>query len=126
MALQPSRLILHSRQTSVYSARIRIAASLKNVPLEIVDHRSNNRDGQRLYKDPQYLEKNPNGTTPTLEVHYGNGEALNLTQTLNMLEFLEENYPSGTRLIPPVTDMAMRCKVRELVFLVACDMSKLI
>ena len=104
--------------------RVRIAAFLKNVPLQIVDY-GHSRDGQKLHKDLHYLGKNPNATKPTLEVHYGNGKSRILTQSLNMLEFFEENYPSGTRLIPPVTDISARCKARDLASLVACDIQPL-
>ena len=100
-------------------ARVRIAASLKNIPLEIVE---TTRKDLKL----KYLEKNPNATVPTLEAHYENGEPLIMTQSLSMLEFLEETYPSETRLIPPATDMATRSKVMDLALLVACDFQPLL
>ena len=91
MALQPSRLVLYGRKLSSRTARVRIAASLKNIPLEFVEYKAVG-GARNLYKDSDYLKKNPNATVPTLEAHYGNGESLVLTQSLNMLEFLEDSY----------------------------------
>ena len=42
-----------------------------------------------------------------------------------MLEFLEDSYPGTRRLIPPVTDMASRVKVRDLATFIACDVQPL-
>ena len=124
MALRPAKLILHSRNVSDCSARVRVAAALKNITLEIVDHRPG--DGKKsIYRDEKYVEMNPNTTLPTLEAHYGNGEPLILKQSLSMLEFLEETYPEAMRLIPPVTDMGARCQVRDLALFVACDFQPL-
>ncbi|KAL9138760.1 MAG: hypothetical protein Q9175_000026 [Cornicularia normoerica] len=117
--LEPSKLVLYSRRHSVCSAYVRIAASLKQISLDIVECTSN------LYKTPEYLKKNPDATVPTLDAHYGNGKTLVLTQSLSMLEFLEESYPGRINLIPPVTHMAARCRVRDLVLLVACDIQPL-
>lgn len=120
MALQPSRLVLYGRKLSSCTARVRIAAPLKNIPLEFVEYRAVG-GARNLYKDSEYLKKNSSATVPTLEAHYGNGESVVLTQSLSMLEFLKDSYAGRTRLIPPVTDMAARCRVRDLALLVACD-----
>lgn len=125
MVLQPSRLVLYSRRLSNCSARVRIAASLKNIPLEIVEYRPQGKSS-KPHKDSKYLKKNQNSTVPTLEAYYKKGEPLVLTQSLSMLEFLEESYPTAMRLIPPVTNMAARCKVRDLALLVACDIQPLL
>ena len=117
MALQPSKLILHNRAVSNCCARVRIAASLKNIPLKLVE-----TSPKRIGRDPIYRELNPSLAVPILEAHYENGEPLIMTQTLSMLEFLEETYPRETRLIPPVSDMAVRSKVMDLALLVACDL----
>ena len=114
MALRPSKLILHNRVTSNSCARVRIAAFLKSATLEIVQ------------PSPHYREKNPGATVPILEAHYENGKPLIMTQSFSMLEFLEETYPHEPRLIPPVTDMAARSKVRDLALLMACDLQPLL
>lgn len=124
MPPQPSRLVLHSRLTSSCSARVRIAASLKNIPLEIKEYNTPMKP-PKLWRDTNYQKLNPSATVPTLEAHYEQGEPLILTQSLSMLEFLEDTYPDATRLIPPVTDMAARCKVRDLALLVAVDFQPL-
>ena len=114
MVLQPSKLVLYSQVVSNCCARVRIAASLKNIPLEIV-------------KPPKAKEiPSPTGTAPLLEAHYRNGEPLVMTQSLSMLEFLEEDYPNETRLLHPVTDQAPRSKVMDLALLVACDLQPLL
>lgn len=114
MVLQPSKLVLYNQVVSNCCARVRIAASLKNIPLEIV-------------KSPKGKQNpSPIGTAPLLEAHYRNGEPLVMTQSLSMLEFLEEAYPSETRLLPPVTDQAARSKVMDLALLVACDFQPLL
>lgn len=120
MALQPSKLTLYSRVTSSCTARVQIAANLKKIPLTI-----NPCDGKKLFKDKSYLEMNPNGTVPTLVADYENGESLTMSQSLSMLDFLEDSYPGGMRLIPPVTDMKARCKARDLALLIACDIQPL-
>ena len=68
---------------------------------------------------------NPSGTVPTLVADYGNGESITMTQSLSMLDFLEESYSGVMRLIPPVTDMAARSKARDLAALIACDVQPL-
>ena len=76
-------------------------------------------------QDEPYLSINPNATLPTLVADYYNGQSVTLTQSLNMLEFLEDSYPGTRRLIPPVTDMASRVKVRDLATFIACDVQPL-
>ena len=116
MALQPSKLILRSYVLSDCCARVRIAASLKNIPLQIKE-----TPRIRVTRPALYMRKDPSTTAPILEVHYGNRKPLIMTQSFGMLEFLEETYPSETRLIPPVTDMAARSKAMDLALLVACE-----
>ena len=77
-------------------------------------------------EDPQYHAKKPKWKLPILEAHYENGEHLIMTQSLSMLEFLEETYPGEIRLIPPVSEMAARAKVRDLALLVASDRQPLL
>lgn len=120
MALQPSKLTLYYRTSSECSARIRIAASLKQIPLTLMLC-----ENRQLHKDPEYMTMNPQGTVPTLVAKYGNGESVTLRQTLIMLDFLEESYAGTMRLIPSVTDMASRIKARDLATLVACDVQPL-
>ena len=124
MSLQPSRLLLHGRLISSCSARVRIAASLKNIPLELKEYGLKG-EARKFWQDQDYLRKNPNAALPTLEAYYEQGRPLILTQSLSMLDFLEETYPDSRPLMPPVTDMAARCKVRDLALLVAADLQPL-
>ncbi|MCJ1380052.1 hypothetical protein MMC17_003155 [Xylographa soralifera] len=100
-----------ARPLSSCSARIRIAALLKGNPL--TEH--------TLRRNAAYVRLNPNATVPTLVATYPSGESLTLTQSLSMLEFLEESYQGAVRLLPPATDMAARAQARDLATLVACD-----
>lgn len=52
---------------------------------------------------------------------YANGQKFSITQSLPILEYFEDVSTDGLRLLPPVTDMRARVKVRELAALVACD-----
>ncbi|MCJ1387612.1 hypothetical protein MMC18_000455 [Xylographa bjoerkii] len=118
MALAPTALHLHSTPLSSCSARIRIAALLKTIPLTEHTLRPASRP-------TAYLRLNPNSTVPTLVATYPSGETLTLTQSLSMLEFLEESYQGAVRLLPPVTDISARAYVRDLAALVACDVQPL-
>lgn len=89
VALQPSRLVLCGRKLSSCTARVRIAAHFKNIPLDFVECRAE-FGARNLYQDSISLKKNPNATVPTLEAHYGIGESL---VSLSMLEFLEDPIP---------------------------------
>ncbi|MCJ1351056.1 MAG: hypothetical protein MMC33_001038 [Icmadophila ericetorum] len=118
MALTPKTLTLYTSPLSGCSARIRIATSLKRIP--ITEHLLSIAQP----RPPTYLSQNPNGTVPTLIAEYRNGQILTLTQSLSMLEFLEESYGDGgseVRLLPPATEMKRRTQVRDLAALVACD-----
>ena len=96
------------------SKSFRIAARLKGIAFQTREPPG------KLYEDA-YQSINPNATLPTLIADYNNGQSVTLTQSLNMLEFLEESYPGTMRLIPPVTDMASRVKARDLAAFIACD-----
>ncbi|MCJ1420861.1 hypothetical protein MMC32_007220 [Xylographa parallela] len=115
MALAPTRLLLHSTPLSSCSARVRIAALLKSIPLTEENLRPAPHDATT------HRRLHPPATVPTLVATYPNHESLTLTQSLSMLEFLEESYQGAVRLLPPVTDMAARAQARDLAALVACD-----
>lgn len=60
------------------------------------------------------------GIIPLLHAVYHNRESVTLTQSLTMLDFLEESYPGTQALIPPITDHKKRCQVRDLTNMIAC------
>lgn len=95
--------------------RVRIALNLKGlqwepVPVHLV------RDGGEQ-RQAAFLQLNPQGLVPVLE----DGNAV-LTQSLAIIEYLEETHPAGP-LLP--ADPAGRARVRSLAQLVACEIHPL-
>lgn len=92
------------------SYRVRIALNLKGI------------DGQQIgvnllkgeHKGDEHLSRNPQGFVPALALD--SGEVL--TQSLAIIEYLEEVYPD--RPVLPA-DAAERARVRSLAQLIACD-----
>jgi maleylacetoacetate isomerase len=106
---------LHGYWRSTAAWRVRIALNLKglawaSVPVHLV------RDGgeQRL---PAFRRLNPQGLVPVLEI-----DGLVLTQSLAIIEYLEETRPA-----PPLLPAgpAARARVRSLAQLVASDIHPL-
>ncbi|MCJ1406271.1 hypothetical protein MMC19_000336 [Ptychographa xylographoides] len=126
MALAPSKLLLYSSPLSGCSARVRIAALLKGILLEEKSLTiSVSEEKPPDTSDETYLRMNPNATVPTLVATYPNGQLVTLTQSLSMLEFLEESYQGTQSILSPVTDMTLRTHARDLAALVACDIQPL-
>lgn len=103
------RPVLHDYWRSSASYRVRIALNLKGlahdrvtVDLVAADNRS-----------PPHLALNPQGLVPALRI-----DGLVLTQSLAILEYLDETRPE-----PPLlpADPAARAHVRALSLAVACD-----
>jgi len=95
---------------SLASFRVRIALNLKNIPTEVVfvDIDAN------AHRDPEYRRVNPQMALPALVEDDGT----TLFQSLAILEYLDEKYPS-----PPLlpADAAGRARVRALALMVACE-----
>jgi maleylacetoacetate isomerase len=108
-------LELYTYWRSSASYRVRIALNLKSLPY--VTHAVDllKDGGQQLQK--QYRDVNPQGRVPTL-VHDGQ----RFTQSLAIIEYLDETFP-GTRLIPK--DPVDRARVRMLSQVIACDIQPL-
>jgi maleylpyruvate isomerase len=100
---------LHGYFRSSASYRVRIALNLKGLSAEQLTHHL--RKGEQ--RDPAYLAINPQGLVPTLE-----GDAGALTQSLAIIEWLEETHPE-----PPLLpkDPLRRAKVRAFALVIACD-----
>lgn len=100
---------LHGYFRSSAAFRVRIALNLKGLAFEQANH--------HLRKNEQraeaYLKLNPQGLVPALEA-----DGLVLTQSLAIIEYLEETRPKPA-LLP--TDPASRARVRGLADIVACD-----
>ena len=101
---------LHGYFRSSASYRVRIALNLKGLTVEHLPHHL--RKGEQCA--PAYLAINPQGLVPTLESEAG---AI-LTQSLAIIEWLDETYPE-----PPLLpkDTLQRAKVRAFAQAIACD-----
>jgi len=109
-------LELYSFFNSSAAYRVRIALGLKGldyrtVPVNLL---GKGGGGQR---DVAYLGRNPEGLVPLL---VDDGHAL--TQSLAMIEYLDEAYPA-VPLLP--SDLWGRARVRALAQLIACDIHPL-
>lgn len=93
--------------------RVRIALNLKG--LAYTAHTIHLRKGEQ--RAPDYLAVNPQGLLPTLVV-----DGRRLTQSLAILEYLEERY-AAPALLP--ADAFGRARVRALADLVACEIHPL-
>ena len=108
-------LILHSFWLSLATYRVRIALHLKGVAFEERAH-----DLSKGEHDlPEFRKLNPARAVPALE----GGTREPLTQSLAILEWLEESYPIRP-LLPP--DAEGRAKVRSLFLLTTADSHPLV
>lgn len=108
------KLILYGYWRSSCSWRIRLSLALKGIPYE---HRAVNLlKGEQ--KSAEYLAINPDGLVPTLVIEKGD-ERILLTQSIAILEYLEEAYPEKRRLLPK--DLVQRARVREILMVMAAD-----
>jgi len=101
---------LHGYFRSSASYRVRIALNLKGLSAQHLPHHL--RKGEQ--RAPDYLRLNPQGLVPTLEDDSG----AVLTQSLAIIEWLEETHPEP-RLLP--TDPFRRAKVRAFALVLGCD-----
>jgi maleylpyruvate isomerase len=101
---------LHGYFRSSASYRVRIALNLKGLTADHLPHHL--RKGEQCA--PAYLAINPQGLVPTLE----NDTGAVLTQSLAIIEWLEETHPT-----PPLLpkDPLRRAKVRAFAMALACD-----
>src|SRR6476659_10823326 len=104
----PMKLHGYFRSSAAY--RVRIALNLKGLSADHLPHHL--RKGEQ--RDPAYLALNPQGLVPTLE----NDAGAILTQSLAIIEWLDETYP-GPPLLPD--DALRRAKVRAFAMALACD-----
>lgn len=103
------RLYTYFRSSAAY--RVRIALNLKGLDYDAVPVHLVKEGGQQ--KKPEYLALNPQGLVPALEV---DGQVL--TQSLAIMEYLDETHPN-----PPLlpADALGRAKVRAIAQAIACD-----
>ncbi len=108
-------LILHSYWLSIATYRVRIGLNLKKLPFE--ERTYDLLRGDQL--QPGYRTLNPAGAVPALE----GATAKPLTQSLAILEWLDETHPE-----PPLmpADAEGRARVRALFLLTAADTHPLV
>lgn len=111
------KMHLYTYFRSTSSARVRIAAHIKGI--DLVYHFVSIPNGEHLSTD--YEELNPNHTVPTLVVMKGKEEITRITQSVAILEYLEELFPEHAPLIPPTRQIEARAHVRQLVQIVTAD-----
>jgi maleylacetoacetate isomerase len=106
-------MILYDYFRSSAAFRVRIALNLKHLSVE---QRSIHL-GRDENRKPEYKSINPQGFVPYLV-----DGALALSQSLAIIEYLNDRYPD-----PPLLprDPSDRAQVRSLALLVACDMHPL-
>jgi len=94
--------------------RVRIALNLKG----IVAERSFVHLRNGVQRGAEYLERNPQGLVPALELDDGSV----LTQSLAIIEYLDETHPQPP-LLPP--DPIGRARVRAIALSIACEIHPL-
>ena len=104
-----SQTILHGYFRSSAAFRTRIALNLKSIAYE--QRFRHFRKGEQ--RSPDFLKLNPQGLVPALEI-----DGLVLTQSLAIIEYLDETRPSPA-LLPK--DAAGRARVRALAYATALE-----
>ena len=99
---------LHTYWRSSSAYRVRIALCFKGLPYDSTFVHLLRNGGEQ--HSAAFLAKNPLGQIPVLELEDGGKEAV-LTQSVAIIEYLEERYPT-----PPLLpkDLLARARAREL------------
>jgi maleylpyruvate isomerase len=103
------KLYTYFRSSAAY--RVRIALNLKGLPYEAVPVHLVKGGGEQLKDD--YRAVNPSALVPTLQE-----EGATITQSMAILEYLEETHPEVPLLPSAPLD---RARVRALAQMIACD-----
>lgn len=108
------KLYTYFRSSAAY--RVRIALNLKGLQYEAVPVHLLRGGGEQL--QAAYRTVNPAALLPSLEIDDG----ATLTQSMAIIEYLDETHPAGP-LLP--ADPLGRARVRALALTVACDIHPL-
>ena len=111
---QPARFELFSYWRTSATYRVRVACNLKGVQPQ--EHNINLDTGEQ--RSVAFLKINPMGAIPALIDHGPGQPRTPLTQSLAILEFLDETYPAPA-LLP--ADAHGRARVRALAAMLAAD-----
>ncbi|HEY1810837.1 MAG TPA: maleylacetoacetate isomerase [Kofleriaceae bacterium] len=101
------KLVLHNYWRSSASHRVRIGLALKQLAYDYVAINIIKRD---QFSDA-YRDKNPMAQVPTLEITQDDGKVIAISQSLPILEYLDERF-AGTPLLPK--DPYLRARARML------------
>lgn len=115
----PGRIELYSYFRSSASYRVRIALNLKGLAYQSIAVHLVKDGGQQL--SDAYRLLNPDGLVPAMRIADGDGEpaaATVLTQSLALIEYLEETNPHPALLPSRPADRAW---VRSIALSIACD-----
>ena len=115
----PARFELYSFWRTSATYRVRVAFNLKGVQ----PHERNVNLDTGEQRGEAFLKINPLGAIPTLLDNEAGASAAPITQSLAILEFLDETYPSPA-LLP--TDPHGRARVRSLAAMLVADTHPLI
>ena len=115
----PARFELFSFWRTSATYRVRVAFNLKGVQPR--EHNINLDAGEQ--RSEAFLKINPMGAIPALVDHGAGQSPTPLTQSLAILEFLDETYPAPA-LLP--ADAHGRARVRSLAAMLAADTHPLI
>lgn len=108
------KIVLHAYYYSSCSWRARLSLAFKGIKYEY--RAVNIVTGEQF--DPSFRKFNPLGTVPVLEI---DGAAI--TDSIAILEFLEERYPDARPLLPK--DLKQRAAVRQAVAVVSSGIQPL-
>jgi len=115
MTSPPNKLILHNYFRSSAAYRVRIAMNLKGLDYEYLSVHLT-REGGMQFTD-SYTALNPQQLVPLLD-----DDGFQLSQSLAIIEYLDEKYPA-IRLLPD--SLQGRARVRQLTLAIACDIHPL-
>lgn len=110
---------LYSYFRSSASYRVRIALNLKQLPYELVPIHLLRNGGEQF--SPEFRQLNPDSLVPAL-IDESAGNPAVLTQSLAMIEYLEETHPEPPLLPKNALD---RAYVRSLALTIACEIHPL-
>lgn len=115
MTMTPNKLVYHNYFRSSAAYRVRIAMNLKGLDYDYVPVHLT-REGGMQFMD-SYTALNPQQLVPLLD-----DDGIQLSQSLAIIEYLDEKFPA-IRLLPD--SLQGRARVRQLTLAIACDIHPL-